>query len=441
MAQGLEDEIKFGQKELAEAKQALGKASEAKAAAEGDLAITAKALAEDEKALADLHSDCMTKAEDFEAETKSRSEELKALAEAKKVISEATGGTGGAEELTYSLSEEGAVSLLQMASQRLASGADLANFEALRFVRDLARKQHSTALAQLAQRMSAAVSHSARSGEDPFAKVKGLIKDMIERLIADGEAEAKQKAFCDKEMAETNTKKDEKTDEIAKLNAAIDRMSARSAQLKDEVAALQKELAELAATQAEMDKIRQEEKAIYETNRPEMEEGIEGVKLALKILREYYAKEDKAHAAAEGAASGIIGLLEVCESDFMKGLAEMISTEEAAVAEYEKETKENEIRKVTMEQDVKYKTKEFTELDQAIAENTSDRDAVQAELDAVLEYLKKLEDQCIAKPETYEERVARREAELAGLREALEILSGEAVLLQRASTRRLRGPA
>merc|ERR1719456_89191 len=414
MAQGLADEIKYGEKELAEAKTALAAAQEAKAGAEGDLAVTAKALAADIKALADLHQDCMTKAEEFEAETKSRGEELKALAMAKKVIQEATGGEGG--------------------------GADLANFEALRFVRDLARKQHSTLLTQLAQRMSAAVRYGARSGEDPFAKVKGLIKEMIERLQADAEAEANQKAYCDKELAETNTKKDEKTDEIAKLNAAIDRMSARSAQLKDEVAALQKELAELAATQAEMDKIRQEEKEIYETNRPEMEEGIEGVKLALKILREYYAKEDKAHAAAEGAASGIIGLLEVCESDFMKGLAEMISTEEAAVAEYEKETKENEIRKATMEQDVKYKTKEFTELDQAIAENTSDRDAVQAELDAVLEYLKKLEDMCIAKPESYEERVKRREAELAGLREALEILEGEAVLLQRASTRRLRGP-
>merc|ERR1719238_118273 len=117
----------------------------------------------------------------------------------------------------------------------------------------------------------------------------------------------------------------------------------------------------------------------------------------------------------------------------------MIVAEETAQAEYEKETKENEIRKVTMEQDVKYKTKEFTELDQSIAENSSDRDAVQAELPAVLEYLKKLEDMCIAKPESYEERVARREAELAGLREALEILEGEAVLLQRGSTRRLRG--
>merc|ERR1719281_702671 len=208
MKQGLEDEIKFGQKELAEAKTALAAASEAKASAEGDLAVVAKALAEDEKALADLHRDCMTKAEEFELETKSRGEELQALATAKKVISEATGGEGGAEDLTYSLSQEGAVSLLQVASQRLASGADLANFEALRFVRDLARKEHSTALAQLAQRMSAAVRYGARSGEDPFAKVKGLIREMIERLLAEGEAEAKQKAYCDKEMAETNTKKD-----------------------------------------------------------------------------------------------------------------------------------------------------------------------------------------------------------------------------------------
>merc|ERR1719261_1455567 len=99
MAQGLKDEIKFGTKELEEAKKALGAASEAKASAEGDLAITSKALAEDVKALADLHQDCMAKAEDFEAETKSRGQELKGIAMAKKIIQESTGGEGGAEDL------------------------------------------------------------------------------------------------------------------------------------------------------------------------------------------------------------------------------------------------------------------------------------------------------------------------------------------------------
>merc|ERR1719230_1638272 len=116
----------------------------------------------------------------------------------------------------------------------------------------------------------------------------------------------------------------------------------------------------------------------------------------------------------------------------------MIATEESAAADYDKETKENAILKVTMEQDVKYKTKEIGELDEGVAEATSDRAGVQAELDAVLKYLSELEDQCIAKPEPYEERARRREAEIAGLKEALEILNGEAMLIQRSAVRRLR---
>merc|ERR1719316_2115358 len=134
-------------------------------------------------------------------------------------------------------------------------------------------------------------------------------------------------------MGEATAQKEEKTADAEKLTTKIDVASARSAKLKEEVAQLQKELVELAATQAEMDKLRQEENEIYKANRPEMELGIEGLKMALKVLRDYYAKEDKAHAAAEGAGSGIIGMLEVVESDFSKGLAEMISVEDAAVAE------------------------------------------------------------------------------------------------------------
>merc|ERR1712226_510397 len=230
------------------------------------------------------------------------------------------------------------------------------------------------------------------------------------------------------------------TAEIAKLSTKIDQMSARSAQLKEEVAALQKSLAELAASQAEMNKMRKEENAAYVKNKADMEQGLQGVKLALKVLRDYYAKDDKAHAAAEGAGHGIIGLLEVVESDFSQALAEFISVEETAAATYDKETKENEIEKTTKDQDVKYKKKEATDLDKAIAEASSDRAGVQTELDAVNEYLKSLAAQCITtggelgteghNAETYEQRVARRAAEIAGLKEALTILEGEASLLQ-----------
>merc|ERR1719191_1737799 len=370
LKQELTDAIKFGNAEMDKTNKANAACEETKAEAEGELEVTNKDMAEDMKQLAETHQECMTKATDFEAETASRGEELKVLAQAKKIIIEAT---GGATAQTYSF-------LQLTATSRLRTRADLANIEAVKYVKKLSETMHSAALAQLANRMAAAARMGAASGDDPFAKVKGLISEMIERLLKEAAEDAAHKAYCDKEMAETKAKKEELTDEIDALTTKIDKMSADSAKLKEEVAILSKELADLAKSQAEMDKLREEENTAYVKNKAEMEEGLEGIKLALKVLRDYYAKEDKAHKAAEGAGGGIIGMLEVIESDFSRGLAEMIAVEEEAAAAYEKQTKENEIAKTTKEQDVKYKTKEAKSLDKAVAELTADREGLQTEL-------------------------------------------------------------
>merc|ERR1719269_351990 len=92
--------------------------------------------------------------------------------------------------------------------------------------------------------------------------------------------------------------------------------------------------------------------------------------------------------------------------------------------------------KTTKEQDVKYKTKEFQSLDKEIAELSSDREGLNTELDAVLEYYEKIKEECVAKPEPYEERKKRREAEIAGLKEALSILEGAALMQTGASALR-----
>merc|ERR1719253_1772597 len=207
LAQSLTDEIKYGTKDMNKAKKDLGASAEAQATAEGDLAVTSKDLAEDTSTLATLHQDCTQGAEDFEAETKSRGEELKALATAKKVIVEVT---SGAADQSYSF--------LQVSSgSKMSTGADLANFEAVRFVRDLATKQNSPALAQLATRMAQAMRAGSNSG-DPFAKVKGLISSMIEKLLQESQEDATEKAFCDKEMSETEAKKADKESNIEKLS-------------------------------------------------------------------------------------------------------------------------------------------------------------------------------------------------------------------------------
>merc|ERR1711957_125644 len=71
----------------------------------------------------------------------------------------------------------GTYSLLQTAAQ-----ASLANSEVAMLVQQLARKQHSSALAQLASRIAAVAKYGSAAGDDPFAKIKGLITDMIEKL-------------------------------------------------------------------------------------------------------------------------------------------------------------------------------------------------------------------------------------------------------------------
>merc|ERR1719160_1466514 len=272
--------------------------------------------------------------------------------------------------------------------------------------------------------------------------------------MKEAEAEASHKAYCDEEMSKTKAKKDELTADIEKLTSKIDSASALSASLKEDVKELQKELAELAEMQAEMDKVREDTHAAFVTAKADLEQGLEGIRGALSVLRDFYQKDDallqesgglgafmqqpavpEKHKPATGAGGSIISMLEVIESDFSKNLALEEEEEAAAQTEYEKLTQENKVTKTTKEQDVKYKTKEFTSLDKELAELTGDRDGAQTELDAVLEYYEKIKDQCVAKPEPYEERKKRREAEIAGLKEALSILEGQAFIQKHSSLR------
>merc|ERR1719408_568861 len=265
---------------------------------------------------------------------------------------------------------------------------------------------------------------------------------MIAKLEKEAEAEATEKAYCDEQMSKTEAKKSELDDTIAKLTNKIDRAASRSAALKEEVVELEAELAALAKTQSEMDKIRAEENANYKVASAELKQGLTGVRKALGVLRDYYGsaaalvQEDQPappqqHAKAGGAGGSIINILEVCESDFATNLAKEESEESDSAEEYEKTTQENKVTQTTKSQDAKYKTKEAAGLDKEIAELSGDRDTNNNELAAVMDYYGKIKERCVAKPESYEERKARREAEIEGLKEALSILENEAAFVQR----------
>merc|ERR1719163_270384 len=135
---------------------------------------------------------------------------------------------------------------------------------------------------------------------DVFAKIKVMVNDMIAKLEA--EADATEKAFCDKEVPEAQAKVDDKADEIEKLTAKIDKMTAKSTTLKNEVAGVEAQLGDLTRSQAEMDKIRLEEKTLFEANKPVLEKAIAGIQQALKVLNDYYAKASD-HGSSGGAST------------------------------------------------------------------------------------------------------------------------------------------
>merc|ERR1719380_225433 len=249
LKQKIEDAVAFGEKTLAETKAAKAAAEEAKATAEGELETASKNLADDETHLKDLQQECMTAAEEDTESKKSRAEELEALATSKKSLEEKT---GAAADRAYSFIQIGTVS-------RAGTKTKEVKQHVLDLLQSLAQKNNDKQLSLLAQRIQSAT----MLGEDPFAKIKGLISEMIEKLEAEAAKEAAHKAFCDKEMSETKAKKEDKETELDDLSTKIDKATSKIAKLKEEVATLEKELGEIAAAQKKATELRQEQAAAW----------------------------------------------------------------------------------------------------------------------------------------------------------------------------------
>merc|ERR1712203_962239 len=444
LKQSLDDQMAADTKDMNDEKAGKAAAEESKTAAQSDLDMTNKELANSKNQLATTQSSCVKIAADHDATVAARNEELKVIAEAVKILTETT---SGAEGQTYSL--------VQLEKSSLKSRADLAGREVLEMVRSLAKKEHSSALNQLASRIAAVARYGSVNHADVFGKVKGLIQDMIAKLEKEAGAEATEKAYCDEQIAKTEAKKSDLEQDISKMTSKIDQAAAKSARLKGEVRELEAELAALARAQAEMDKIRSETHADYEAAKADLQLGLSGVREALRTLRDYYggaasmiqANTDPAafmqrmtqpaapelHTKAGGAGGSIIDILEVVESDFATNLAKEEAEEEDAQSEYERVSQENAVTRTLKNQDVKYRTLEAKSQDATVADYSADRQAASAELSAVLDYYSKIKDRCIAKPEIYAERARRRQAEITGLKEALSILEDETAFVQRKS--------
>jgi len=434
LKQSLEDEINFSTEDLAKAKKDLAITMENKATTEGDVKMTSGILVKTKTIFEKLKRDCISKAHEFQASTQSRRNELKAVQEAKAFLKQGTQKTDSLLFIQVRSDSFQIRSDVQDSGSEIKTSTDLANFEAVRFLRNLARKEHDDVLMQLSRRMASAIRYGEAAGENPMSKVKDMIVELIKQLEAEARSEASHKAFCDKELAQTKAKKTEKDSLFDKLTTRIHSMQARQAALEEQVAAAQKYLAELQSNQAEATKIRGEEKATYNEEIKEITEGLQAVKRALQVLREYYrSDETPGHKAMEQAGATVISLLENVETDLAKNAAEMNTQESSSKDQYEDDTEAASREKDALEKDIAFKTKEIKSLKVSITEALGDRDGLLSERQAINEYWNKLAKMCLTTPSSNADNLARRQAEIKGLKEALSILEGESLLIQKLS--------
>jgi hypothetical protein len=413
LTQSLTAELKAQQKQLEDAKKRIASNREAQHEADGDLSSTQRTLDQDVKVLAELKMTCQEKAQDFEQESRSRAEELKALSDAKAVL---VGYAGGPTFLQFDEVE----GTEEDEQEKSFSSHEATKQQALQYLQQLSHKLNSPTLAQVAVSL----------GGDPFGKVKGMIEDLIAKLMAERSEAMDRKSWCDQESQKTLVAQNDKQAKLEVSSTRIEKAEAATAKLSEAISNLQRELAAMDAGQAEATKLRQEEHANFLTAVQDYHDGQEACAGAISVLRNYYeGGESFIETPNAGAAHSIIGLLEVAESDFSRMEADARAAESAAQQAYDKQKTENEVSRAATTTEIHGKEDEVKRLSVQAGDYKADRQGIQNELAAVVQYSEKLSPECETTTPSYAEREGRRKAELEGLKTALEILEGRALAL------------
>jgi len=461
------DHVTAKTKEMNDSKKAReGKISDIGAASQ-ELTTTSANLLDDMEYQDELNTICSHKAKTWDARSKVRADELTALTQAtgivKATVAEKTGSssirfisTGSTLHFADAIansdsamesieaeaeSVEEPLGFLQRKSVKAHTPEDGARQLIVSLLKGKGMEMHSALLTSLATRIAG----------DPFTKIKKLIQELIERLLTEAANESSQKGWCDKAMADATQKRTYSADEVEDLNAKMAKLAALSARLNEELGDLSDDTTDLKAKVADAEKIRAAEKVENSNTVTEANAGLDAVKMAIDILDKFYktsakAKVDlslaqkgplddapdagfdngEAYTGAGAESGGIIGMMEVIQSDFVRTISE--TKEAEAQAEDEHLSFMTESGKSLAEK--KMATSEKTKLRDETDDNFADaEDSMTAQSKILVTSIKELIElkaTCIDTGMSYGDRVAMREQEIASLKKALCILGAYA---------------
>lgn len=437
--QQLTDNLEQDSKIIAAKTSSKASKMEDAAVAKGELNITEKAKAEDETALADTLAECHSKSEEFEKNQVTRAEEMKAIIKATEIL-KSSAVSGNAEKYMP------AVLIQAKKSASLAQARSVLYKD--RHVQERAAAYLQARSKVLGSRYLSVM--AAHTLDDPFVKVKKMIKDLITKLMEEANTEADEHAYCTSELATNKQTRDNKGAEVDELAAKSEKLTAEAAKLADEIQQLSDAIAEMQGQRADASQLRQAEKAENTKAVADAKEAQTAVQQAVEVLRNFYAKEEEeatggasllqgkaraahrsSHRSAEpykgmdGSSSGVLAMLEVILSDFARLESEVSASEDHAQSSYEKfmdETAEDIAVKTT---EVRHKEGMKQRAAEQLRITQKQLELTQQELTEALDYYDKLKADCVDTGLSYDERKKQRQEEIKSLQEALKILSGE----------------
>jgi hypothetical protein len=434
MLQKLTDDIKYGKEQVDAKSVAKSQAEQDAATAKGDLAETQEGKAADETFLRDTLAECHGKSKEYEIRQVTRATEIEAIQKAIEIMSspEVSGAADKHLPGAALLQEKQRPTVFAQLRKSVVPENSSVKAKVVSMLLQASQEAKSDLLASVANRV----------GEDPFSKVKKMIKDLITKLMEEANAEADHKGFCDEELANNKATRDEKTSEVTELTAQIDELTAKNAKLTQDIADLAAALEKIEESLKEATETRAKEKAANLATLADGKAASAAVTKAIGILKKFYAKAATATAFAQAAeekpetwdesykgmqseSGGVVGMLEVIQSDFARLEAETSSAEDEAARDHEAFLADSEKDKAVKEKEKRHNGFEKVRTERALNQSKKDLAATQAELDAALEYYEKLKPQCVDNGLSYEDRVAKRKAEILSLQEALKVLSGE----------------
>mmetsp|Transcript_88206 Transcript_88206/g.257825 ORF Transcript_88206/g.257825 Transcript_88206/m.257825 type:complete len:683 (-) Transcript_88206:76-2124(-) len=437
---GLSNEKTFAEKEKLEKEKLEAMKTERLQEAQQETLAETGAKDADQAFMQTLTTQCEEKATEWDTRSQTRAGEIQAISKAMEALETGVAPNWKANRMLVGLQKrQAAPSFVQL---RGSDRGAQQRRKALAFLRESAGRLHSPVLSVAALRVQAS--------EDHFEKVRAIIKDIVARLEAQASAEATTKGFCDTEMSNAVSSRDAKQEDVERLTAQITEKTAQKAQLMQEIAALSKAIADNTKAIEEATELRSEEHQDNTNVMTDASEGKEAVEYALQVLKQFYegaflqqssgyvppnsdrsgstvgdlAPEvfDNGYSGRQEDSKGIIGMLEVILSDFDRtgttvetqdGMQETDFTNFKGAIELDTQAKEGD--KETKEGQVTTLEGDLITLEDQKRTAVSDHELALSELQG-------LRSMCVQGEETYEERVAKREKEIAALKEAHAIL-------------------